>query len=274
MEASAGQRFDHVRTNTVHRDEPRDTFKEYSDMFRVLIFDMRGSGHSEGNTPLTHTAWVADIESLRKWAKVDQIILAGGSYGGFVALEYAVRHPNRLHGLILRDTAASSIGLNETAIEHARSSTRVKIDIPRLSRLLRGDIHDNHELRSIFKEILPLYTYSNDPGQIEEILKSCIFRFQTHNTAFRDEMIRFDVTDRLCLITCPTLVTVGRADWVCTVERSEAIASRVPDSTLIIFERSGHSPQVEEKELWHRHVREFLQSLSMPTSTVYPNQLH
>lgn len=243
------------------RDETSDTFKEYSDIFRVVVFDMRGSGHSGGRPPLTHASWVDDIEDLRRWAKVDHIILAGGSYGGFVALEYAVKHPNRLRGLVLRDTAGTSNGLNETAIEHAKSSTRVRVDIPRLTKLLGGEIRDNEELRAIFKEILPLYTYEDDPSQVEEALKGCIFRFETHNAAFGNEFPKFDVIDRLQLITCPTLITVGRADWACTVERSEALAAGIPNSTLIIFEKSGHSPQVEERELWHRHVREFLQGL-------------
>lgn len=230
-------------------------------MLRVLVFDMRGSGHSGGIPPLTHASWVADIESLRVWAKVDTFILAGGSYGGFIALEYAVKHPNRLCGLVLRDTAASSKGLNETAVEHAKTSTRIRVDVERLTRLLRGMIRDNEELRAVLQEILPLYTFKDDPGQVEEILKTCIFRFETHNAAFREEQPRFDVTRGLWCIRCPTLITVGRADWACTVERSEKIASEIASASLVVFERSGHSPQVEEKELWHQCVRDFLQDI-------------
>lgn len=257
----SSQRLFDTRTEFLESEEPRETFKCYSDMFRVLVFDMRGSGHSAGMPPLTHTSWVADIESLRVWANVDTIVLAGGSYGGFIALEYAVRHPTRLRGLVLRDTAASSKGLNETAIEHAKTSNRINVNVDRLTRLLRGKIRDNEELRAVFKEILPLYTYRDDPSQVEEILKGCIFRFETHNAAFRDEQPRYDVTEELRFITCPTLVTVGRADWACTVERSKEIALKIEDASLVVFERSGHSPQVEEKELWHQCVRDFLQDI-------------
>lgn len=244
------------------RDEPRETFKEYSDMFRVLVFDLRGSGHSGGTPPFSHASWVADVESLRQWARVDRFVLAGGSYGGFLALEYAVKHPNRVRALVLRDTAASSKGLNEAAIERAKASDRIKVDVPRLMRLFNGQMRDNEDLKETFKAILPLYTHDYDPGQAEEALKSCIFRFETHNAAFANEVPRFNVTDRLNTITCPTLVTVGRADWACTVERNEVIAAGVPNSTFVIFERSGHAPQVEEKELWHKTVRDFLCGLS------------
>jgi proline iminopeptidase len=54
------------------------------------------------------------------------------------------------------------------------------------------------------------------------------------------------------------LITVGRYDWVTPVEMSETIASLIPDSQLVIFEKSGHSPPSDEPELFRRTVRDFL----------------
>ena len=59
-------------------------------------------------------------------------------------------------------------------------------------------------------------------------------------------------------VTAPTLVTVGRHDWVTPVSSSETIAALLPDAELVVFENSGHSPQVEEAELWRATVRSFL----------------
>lgn len=56
----------------------------------------------------------------------------------------------------------------------------------------------------------------------------------------------------------PTLVTVGRYDWVTPVSCSETILSLIPDARLVVFERSGHSPQVEEAERFQQVVRDFL----------------
>jgi proline iminopeptidase len=53
-------------------------------------------------------------------------------------------------------------------------------------------------------------------------------------------------------------VTVGRYDWITPVDASERIVSRLRDGRLVVFERSGHSPQIEEAELWERRVRDFL----------------
>ena len=49
-------------------------------------------------------------------------------------------------------------------------------------------------------------------------------------------------------LRCPTLVTVGRRDWLTPVSSAEMIASLIPSAKLVIFEKSGHSPQIEEFE--------------------------
>ncbi|MEO7235206.1 MAG: alpha/beta hydrolase, partial [Lapillicoccus sp.] len=64
--------------------EPKNTFGPLSDTFRVVVFDARGSGQSEGNGPFTHEQWAADVEGLREWVGAERFIMAGGSYGGFI----------------------------------------------------------------------------------------------------------------------------------------------------------------------------------------------
>ena len=64
--------------------------------------------------------------------------------------------------------------------------------------------------------------------------------------------------EQLPSVTAPTLVTVGRHDWVTPVSSSETIAGLMPNAELVVFENSGHSPQQEEAELWRATVREFL----------------
>ena len=67
----------------------------------------------------------------------------------------------------------------------------------------------------------------------------------------------YDIKDQLHRITCPVLVTVGRHDWITPVEASERIVSRTPDARLVVFEKSGHSPQIEEATCG-RDGRDFL----------------
>ncbi|MDT5028172.1 MAG: proline iminopeptidase, partial [Micromonosporaceae bacterium] len=79
-----------------------------------------------------------------------------------------------------------------------------------------------------------------------------------HNWCFQHNWSRYDVKPGLPSLRFPTLVTVGRRDWVTPVSSSETIASLIPNAKLVIFEKSGHSPQIEEFELFQQVMREFL----------------
>lgn len=239
------------------RAEPRASFGPLADTFRVVVFDARGSGESEGNPPFTHAQWVADVDALREWLGVEKVVMAGGSYGGFIAMEYAIAHPDRVSALVLRDTSPDHDN-EEAAERNALSSTRVTIDRAKLDRINNGTVRDNDDLRDCWREILPLYDHVYDPAKVEERVAATPYRYETHNFAFAVNQPNYDIKHLLPTITCPTLVTVGRDDWITPVESSEKITELIPNARLVIFEKSGHSPQIEEAELWQRVVRDFL----------------
>jgi len=239
------------------RAEPRASFGALADTFRVVVFDARGSGESEGNPPFTHEQWAADVEGLRQWIGAERIVLAGGSYGGFISMEYAIRYPDRVSALVLRDTSADHEN-ERAARENALSSSRVDIDVEKLDRINSGTVRDDDDLRDCWREILPLYDHHYDPAKVEERVATTPYRYETHNFAFAHNQPQYDIKTQLPGITCPTLVTVGRDDWITPVASSETIASLIPNAELVVFEKSGHSPQIEERELWLAVVREFL----------------
>ncbi len=239
------------------RAEPRASFGRLADRFRVLVFDARGCGVSDGRPPFTHEQWAADVEELRRWAGAEQFVMAGGSYGGFIAMEYAIRHPHRLTALVLRDTSPDHD--NEAAAwQNAITSDRVEVDRDKLGRINAGQIRDDADLEDCWREILPLYDHEYDPDVVDQRAETTTYRYETHNFAFAVNQPGYDIKDQLHRITCPVLVTVGRSDWITPVEASERIASRVPDARLVVFEKSGHSPQIEEADLWLETVADFL----------------
>lgn len=237
--------------------EPKASFGPLSDVYKVVVFDARGSGQSEGNGPFTHEQWAADVEGLRQWIGAERFIMAGGSYGGFISLEYAVRHPERLIALVLRDTSADNAN-EEMARANALSSARVELDLAKFHRIMDGSTRDNADLRECWAEILPLYDHVYDPANVQRKVDATTYRYETHNWAFTENMPRYDIKSRLSQISCPTLVTVGLGDWITPVACSETIASLIPASHLQVFEKSGHSPQIEEAEKFQRVVRDFL----------------
>jgi proline iminopeptidase len=248
------------------RAEPRATFAPFADTFQVVVFDARGSGESEGNPPFTHEQWVADVEGLREWIGAERIVMAGGSYGGFIAMEYAIRHPQRVSALVLRDTSPDHDN-EEAARRNALSSARVTVDREKLDRINSGQVRDDDDLRDCWREILPLYDHVYDPAKVEEKVAATPYRYATHNFAFSVNQPNYDIKASLPTINCPTLVTVGRDDWITPVESSEKIVSLITDSRLVIFEKSGHSPQIEEAGRWRQVVRDFLAAAGADRST-------
>jgi proline iminopeptidase len=240
--------------------EPRATFGALSDIFQVVVFDARGCGLSEGKPPFSHEQWAADVDGLRQWIGAEQIVVAGGSYGGFIAMEYATRYPARTRGMILRDTSPDNSSVDRL-YANARAQTRVEIDWDNFNRYWQGEITDDEDLKQRWAELIPLYDFEYDAEASAKRVEAGIYRYETHNWCRKQNIPNYDVRPLLPSVTCPTLVTVGRADWVCPVEMSETIASLIPNAKLVVFEKSGHSPQFEEYELFQQTMREFVATL-------------
>lgn len=242
-------------------EEPRATFGPLADTFRVVVFDARGCGRSEGKPPFSHAQWAADVDGLREWIGVDQVVIAGGSYGGFIAMEYALAYPEHTRAMILRDTSADRSNL-ERAYENARNQTRVEINWDNFDRYWQGRITDDQDLKDRWAEIIPLYDFEYDPVKAAARVEAGIYRHEAHNWCFLYNMPNYDLRAQLPSVRCPTLVTVGRTDWVTPVSSAETIASLIPDARLVVFEKSGHSPQIEEFELFQQVMRDFLATLA------------
>lgn len=243
------------------RAEPRASFGRLADEYRVVVFDARGSGQSEGRGTLSHEQWAADIDALRTWVGAEQVVMAGGSYGGFMAMEYALRYPDRVSALVLRDTSADNSNAH-LARENALASDRVTIDMEKFDRIDLGQVRDDADLKDCWREILPLYDFVYDPAAVERKVEATPYRYEAHNYAFSVNLPAYDLKPRLNEIAVPTLITVGRTDWITPVSCSQVISELVPNSELVVFEESGHSPQIEEAEAWTKTVREFLHGVN------------
>jgi proline iminopeptidase len=241
-----------------YHGEAKSSFEFLSDRFRVLVFDARGSGQSDDTPPLTHARLVADVDELRQWAGAETFVMAGGSYGGFITLEYALAHPDRVTALILRDTSADAVSLGARSIDFALNSPRVKVDHAQLIRLFAGKVPDEADMISAMESILPLYAGAADDPGVESLGVAPALRFKTHNAFFSGDGQRFNVVARLGEIRAPTLVVVGRHDWITPVSCSEEIHAGIPGAELVIFEKSGHSPPADEPALFQATVHRFL----------------
>ena len=194
--------------------------------------------------PYSHAQWAADVDALREWAGVEKVTVAGGSYGGFISLEYALAYPDHVEAVMLRDTAADGSNL-EIAFENARNQDRIEIQWDNFNRYWSGQMRDDADLKQCWSEMIGLYDHDYDPERSAAAVEAGSYRHEAHNWCFQHNWAGYDLKDRLGSLSVPVLVTVGRHDWVTPVSSSETIASLVPNAELVIFENSGHSPSTK-----------------------------
>ena len=82
-----------------------------SDSFRLIYYDQRGRGKSVANVQpedVSLESEMQDLESVRDYFRLESAVVLGHSFGGLLAMEYAIRHPDRVSHLILMNTAPAS----------------------------------------------------------------------------------------------------------------------------------------------------------------------
>lgn len=238
----------------------RNDIKAFSTLasdYQLVFLDMRGSGRSEDVPPYTHEKWTEDIEVLKNELGLDQIHILGGSYGGYLALEYAIRYPQSVKSVLLRDTAANNKS-NDDSIERALKANLNGLNEEKLKRLFEGKVTSNQELKDTFFKLQPLYTVKYDEEKVKEKIDSIYYHYETHNYAFNQNKVSFDISEDIKKIKVPVLITVGTHDWITPVECSDLLSENIPNNTYIKFENSGHSPHLEENAKYIEHVKEFL----------------
>ncbi|WP_420236962.1 alpha/beta fold hydrolase [Telmatobacter bradus] len=220
------------------------TFKPLADRYRVIGYDMRGHGHSSLTPPYSFNQLTDDLEQLRlKLGDGRPMILEGGSFGGMIALSYAVRYPHGLSHLILRGTAPSWHHELE-AMENFRARAALKAPMATekmLEKIFTPAIIDDNEFRLIMFALYPMYVEDGQPidrDRILETARSGIYHARVHNDLFANH--DYDVTDRLSEIKVPTLVLCGDSDWICPPSQSKLIAERIPHARLYMVPNCNH----------------------------------
>lgn len=233
-----------------------------ADRYKVIGFDMRGHGHSSLTPPYTFDQIVEDIEQLRQTLGGGRkMVLSGGSFGGFIALSYAVKYPQHLSHLILRGTAPSYrheqealANFHARAEQKAPAATRAMLD-----KVFSPTIVDDEEFRLIMFALAPMYLPEGATPDYDRILESSrkgIYRAKVHNDLYLPEVWRrYDVVERLKDIPVPTLVICGESDWICDPAQSRLMASRLPRAKLVVVPNADHAVP---PEVLLRETRTFL----------------
>lgn len=236
----------------------RPVFSPLSHKIQLVYFDHRGQGRSARGAKETYTLNnnVEDMEALRQYLGLEKIVVLGTSYGGMVALSYAVRYSQHVSHLIVIATAADSRFLTRAQEILAERGTEQQKAIAQC--LWNGTFENEEQLREFFQVMMPMYSFTYDPNSRQEASARTILSADAINVAFGNFLRSYNVLDQLHKITSPTLVIAGRHDWICPPEFSEEIARKIPNSDLRIFENSSHLIRVDEPEALRDMIAGFL----------------
>lgn len=199
---------------------------------RVIVPDQRGHGRSERGREedYSHAAWANDVHALAEHLDVSRFALLGHSYGGFLALEYALRRPDSLTHLIL---VATSAGPVRTQADRMRTDA---------------------DLRTYVRGVWPRFFAGEDKHW--SLFESLQFSADAYNAAFTRELPRYDVREHIARLRMPALLIVGAADPYRS--HMEWLAQQMPEATLCVLENVGHFPFIEGAREFTARVAAFL----------------
>jgi proline iminopeptidase len=226
------------------------------DVMHLVYYDHRGNGRS-GRPPsetITFEQLCAEADALREHLGFEKVAVLGLSFGGCIALEYALRYPERISHLILLSTAPGG----EEEDEDFEAAARRKGATTEQLEALENPVEDDAGARRMWELARPLFWREFDADLDDRVMGNTVFSAQANKAgdAITEE---WDFTPRLGEIRTPTLVLVGREDVICPPSQSKIMHEGIPDSELVVFEQSGHFVYVEEAEAFFDTVRGWLQ---------------
>jgi len=234
-----------------------------ADQCTLIFYDHRCNGRSDGEpvSSMTFENLTADAEALRQTLGFEKWAVLGHSFGGNVALEYALRYPSSLSRLILMDTGGDQWWVNQNAPELLAKRGYSPATVQAARRFYNGQVTPGEYLRTVMK-FMGAYFYRNlflemahdvfSPGSRPKMRpEATIF-------GYSQLLQGWTVMDRLGEINVPTLVLAGRHDFLFPPEHQAILADRIPNAQLEIIERAGHNPQMERPAAVIQRINQFL----------------
>lgn len=248
---------------------PHDYLKPFEDLaahgYHVVFYDQLGCGRSELARDVAEYSVerdVDDLDAVRQGLNLGTVHLVGSSYGGALAIAYALSHPEGIRTLV---SASGLASVPLTVREMARLKGELPAPIPAVlaKHEAVGAYTDPEYLGAVmefYRRHLcrlspwpPEVQYTIDHGLSPKYLTMNGPNEFTITGTIRD----WDVTARLGEIRAPTLVTAGRYDEV-TPTVARAIHDGIRGSEFRLFEKSSHLAFWEERESYMRSLAGFL----------------
>jgi pimeloyl-ACP methyl ester carboxylesterase len=228
-------------------------YSQLSEVAQLVYLDHRGNGRSDWGEASTWNldTWADDVRGFCDALEIEAPIVLGWSFGGFVAMTYAARHPDHAAKLILQSTAAR---LDVQRIVAAFSA----LGGPAAAGAAHTfwTTHDNDSMLQYLEHCIPLY--HSEP--LTDYMTRCVLNLDLL-VGFDGEM-EMDLRPGLRTVQVPVLVLAGRKDPITPVASAEEIVECLPgpNVALEIFDESSHFIQLAEPDRFFAIVRDFITS--------------
>jgi pimeloyl-ACP methyl ester carboxylesterase len=234
-----------------------DQFISFARHYRVIRYDMRGFGKSM--MPACEFFGHGDAAGLLDWLDIDQAHLVGLSFGGHVAIDFALVYPERVSALVL---AAPNVG----GLDAAGAEVYVPSDELRHYWKAESDALERDDLKAATEANLRMWVDgpNRTPDRVDSAVRKLVHEMQYHAFTIptpdgaRRSCLAPPAFSRLSEIKAPTLVLVGDQDVSDFVRISELVASRIPKAQRAVIPGVAHMANMEKPDEFTRLVLGFL----------------
>ena len=218
---------------------------------RAIAIDYRDVGDSDpADGPYSIGDLADDVAGLAAELGIERASLVGISMGGFISLELALRRPELVERLVLVVTSAGGAS-------HVSTSPQI------LQLLMPSEgvaLEDGVGARRVTTAVAAPSFAERAPQEIDAFVDIAL-----HNPMRVEAYLRqleacraHDVSARLSQIDVPTLVLHGDVDPLVPLANGEYLAEHIGGARLVVYEDTGHIPEVERVEEFNRDLLEFL----------------
>jgi proline iminopeptidase len=233
----------------------RRTLGPLSPPLQLVYLDHRGTGRS-GRPPLdtlTMPQLADDAVGLADHLGLDRFLVFGHSYGGFVAQELAIRHPDRVDGVVLVSTTAGQLGTAES-----EDDTEAGPPLPpAFAAAMSTPPTSDDGYAAGMADLLPHYLHQADVDAVRTIEDETVWSASAMLRGFQ-VLSAWSAIDRLPQVRCPVLLVAGRHDVVTSFPQAHRIARHLPDAEVVVLEHSAHYPWFDEPDEFFAAVHGWL----------------
>ena len=232
--------------------------------YRRIYFEQRGTGRSRparlAPESLTLQTVVEDLEALRVHLKQNRLLLVGHSWGGMLAMAYAVAHPDRVDRLILIGSGGPTLEFTQWFGDNIDARLRPQDFEARnywRAAAKNGVAPDKVALENI-KAIVPGYFFDRQKGlAFATQIKDGALHHDVNELLFADLGKHYDLGPGLRKLARPVLIVQGHQDPIGD-KTAEDIHALIAGSTLTYIGKSGHFPWIEQPDDFRSAIAEFL----------------